>query len=250
MRPKMLFSDSSQDVLQTVLSSATTTPALLRKCTDCAAMPAASKAISQLVTEKIWRFGIASRPRYVSAVNAAPATIPRTPPISAADTVVPEANIPYRKSTTSEPSRKTARPTTTASAVSGLAPSLTAVPTRRISSAISRPCRAIQALCHMSMITATPSTLALNNSWPEPWNASEMTPANIATMLAPTTPQTTPIVTHRPRSATLRVAARTMPTIKPASMTSRKTMISAPNMFYSAMTTPLAVASLNSPKKG
>ncbi len=35
-------------------------------------MPAASRAISQLVTEKICRFGIASRPRYVNAVNAAP----------------------------------------------------------------------------------------------------------------------------------------------------------------------------------
>ena len=41
-----------------------------------------------------------------------------------------------------------------ASAVSGLAPSLTAVPTWRISAAISRPCRAIQALCHISMTTA------------------------------------------------------------------------------------------------
>ena len=72
--------------------------------------------------------------------------------------------MPYRNSTTSEPSRSTASPTTTASAVSGLAPSLTAVPMVRISSAISRPCRAIQALCHISMTTAMPSTLALNSS--------------------------------------------------------------------------------------
>ena len=49
----MLPSDSSQDVSQTVRSSATTSPALLRNCTACAAMPAASSAISQLVTEKM-----------------------------------------------------------------------------------------------------------------------------------------------------------------------------------------------------
>ena len=74
--------------------------------------------------------------------------------------------MPYRNSTTSEPSRSTASPTTIASAVSGLAPSLTAWPTVCISTAISRPCRAIQALCHISMTTATPRMLALNNSWP------------------------------------------------------------------------------------
>ena len=75
-----------------------------------------------------------------------------------------------------------------ASAVSGLAPSLTAVPTVRISSAISRPCRAIQALCHISMTTAMPSTLALNSSWPAPSKACEMAPANMATTAAPTMP--------------------------------------------------------------
>ena len=40
-----------------------------------------------------------------------------------------------------------------------------------------------------------------------------------------------------------RVAAMTMPTINPASRTSRKTMTSAPSIFYSAMTVPFAVAS-------
>ena len=40
-----------------------------------------------------------------------------------------------------------------------------------------------------------------------------------------------------------RVAAITMPMIRPASRTSRKTMMSAPSMIYSAITTPLAVDS-------
>ena len=137
-----------------------------------------------------------------------------------------------------------------ASAVSGLAPSLTAVPICRISAAISRPCRAIQALCHISMTTAMPSTLALNSSWPAPSKACEIAPANIATIAAPSTPAPMPIATQRPRPATPRVAAITMPTIRPASMTSRKTMMSAPSMFYSAITTPLAVDSWYSPMKG
>ena len=53
-----------------------------------------------------------------------------------------------------------------------------------------------------------------------------------------------PIIIQRLRSGTPRVAAMTMPTMRPASMTSRKTMINAPSMTYSAMITPLAVASL------
>src|SRR6185437_5333354 len=158
--------------------------------------------------------------------------MPSRPPVSSDDTVVPDASIPYRKRTTSEPSRSTARPTTIASAVSGRAPSLTAVPICFISAAISRPCRAIQALCHMSITTAMPSTQALNSSWPEPSNAFEIAPAKRATIAAPTTPATTPNVTQRPRPATPRVAAMTMPTIRPASMTSRKTMMSAPSMAF------------------
>jgi hypothetical protein len=118
------------------------------------------------------------------------------------------------------------------------------VPTERISAAISRPCRAIQALCHISMMTAMPSTLALNSSWPAPSKASEIAPANSATTAAPRTPPTTPVVTQRPRPNTPRVAASTMPTIKPASMTSRKTMMSAPSIAdYSTTTAPLAVSS-------
>src|SRR5262249_34845088 len=66
--------------------------------------------------------------------------------------------------------------------------------------------------------------------WPAPWKASEMTPANMATTLAPSTPAMMPILTHLPRPMTPRVAAMTMPTIRPASRTSRKTMINAPSM--------------------
>src|SRR6185312_6421038 len=117
-----------------------------------------------------------------------------------------------------------------ASAVSGLAPSLTAVPILRISAAISRPCRAIQALCHISMTTAIASTAALNSSWPEPWKASEITPAKAATMAAPARPPPMPMAIQRPRPPTPCVAASTMPTMRPASSTSRKTMINAPSM--------------------
>src|SRR5262249_45575266 len=63
-----------------------------------------------------------------------------------------------------------------------------------------------------------------------PWNASEITFANRATMAAPTIPPRMPILIQRPRPATPRVAAMTMPTIRPASITSRNTMIAAPSM--------------------
>ena len=67
-------------------------------------------------------------------------------------------------------------------------------------------------------------------------------------MPAPSAPANTPAETQRPRPLTPRVAASTMPMISPASITSRKTMMSAPNIRYSAMTTPLAVFGWNSPK--
>src|SRR5260221_6488415 len=54
-----------------------------------------------------------------------------------------------------------------------------------------------------------------------------MTPANTATRHAPRKPPSTPPLTHRPRCGTERVTAITMPTIRPASNTSRKTMIRA-----------------------
>src|SRR4029079_1047171 len=58
-----------------------------------------------------------------------------------------------------------------------------------------------------------------------------MTPANMATSPAPSTPPAMPMVIQRPRPGTPRVAAITMPTISPASRTSRKTMRSAPSII-------------------
>src|SRR5499427_1850651 len=117
------------------------------------------------------------------------------------------------------------------SAVIGRVPAVTAAPTATISAAISRPWRAIQTVCHISIATAAPSTLALSNSWPEPSNALAIASANRATMQAPSAPRTTPAATQYPRPPMPRVAASTMPTIRPASITSRKTMMSAPNML-------------------
>src|SRR3977135_162964 len=54
-----------------------------------------------------------------------------------------------------------------------------------------------------------------------------MTPANTATRHAPSTPPATPPLIHRLRCGTERVTATTMPTTRPASNTSRKTMIRA-----------------------
>jgi hypothetical protein len=87
------------------------------------------------------------------------------------------------------------------------------------------------------------STLALSSSWPEPANALEMEPAKAATMLAPSTPEATPRLTHQPRPTIQRVAASTIPTTRPASMTSRKTMMSAPSMSYFATSAPFALSS-------
>src|SRR6516162_1918508 len=118
-------------------------------------------------------------------------------------------------------------PTTTASANSGLLPSATAWPIARISTAISRPWRAIQTLCQVSITTATPRMAALNSSWPMPSNSCDNAPANAATRHAAATPASTPPPIQRKRCATEPVTASTMPTIRPASNTSRKTMMSA-----------------------
>src|SRR5260370_7889145 len=58
-----------------------------------------------------------------------------------------------------------------------------------------------------------------------------MASANRATMPAPSVPRSTPAATQCPRPLMPRVAASTMPMIRPASITSRKTMMSAPNML-------------------
>ena len=124
-----------------------------------------------------------------------------------------------------------ASPTTTASAANGRCPLLTALPTAAMEFAISWPWEAIQALCHISMSTAMPSTLALNISCPEPSKASAMLWAKMASIAAPSTAAITPPATHCPRPGTPRVIASTMPMIRPASITSRNTMMSAPSMW-------------------
>src|SRR6185437_421038 len=67
-------------------------------------------------------------------------------------------------------------------------------------------------------------------SCPLPDNASEIAPANSASTAAPSTPTTMPPAIQPPRRAMPWVAASTMPTISPASSTSRKTMSSLASM--------------------
>src|SRR5437868_6220254 len=74
------------------------------------------------------------------------------------------------------------------------------------------------------MATARRRMLASKISWPDPWKSPAIFPAKAATTAAPITPATTPRLTQRPRPATPLVAASTMPTMSPASMTSRKTI--------------------------
>src|SRR5579863_6764042 len=93
-----------------------------------------------------------------------------------------------------------------------------------MSAASSRPCRDIQTLCQPSISTAKPRMAALNSSCPLPPNSCDKAPANSATMQAPSTPATTPPAIQRPRPATPDVTAMTMPTISPASKTSRNTI--------------------------
>ena len=64
----------------------------------------------------------------------------------------------------------------------------TASPAARISPAISRPCRAIQTLCQVSITTARPRIAALNSSWPDAGERLREAPANSATTQAPSTP--------------------------------------------------------------
>src|SRR6185437_10358635 len=118
----------------------------------------------------------------------------------------------------------TATATTTASASRDRSPALTACPTARISCAIWRPCPAIQTLCQPSISTATIRMVALNTSCPLPDKAPEIAPANTASTAAPPTPTAIPPAIQLPRRAMPSVAASTMPTISPASRTSRKTM--------------------------
>ena len=135
------------------------------------------------------------------------------------------------KSATSEPSRITATAQTTPSARTEREPVRTASPTRLTSAASSRPWLAIQTLCQISMATAIGRIEALKISCPTPAKASAIAPAKAATSEAPTTPAATPAAMTSRLPRTPWVTAMTMPTMRPASMTSRKTMISAPSIF-------------------
>src|ERR1700726_3233988 len=72
-----------------------------------------------------------------------------------------------------------------------------------------------------------PRMAALNNSCPMPANSCESAPVNAATTQAASTPASTPPPIQRLRCGTLPVTASTMPTINPASNTSRNTMMRA-----------------------
>src|SRR6267154_2073324 len=120
--------------------------------------------------------------------------------------------------------------TTIAMAISDLSPPTTAWPMAFISPASSRPWLAIHRLCQPSITTATVRIAALNTSCPRPASESDSTPAKPASSAPPTTPAPTPAAMKMPRRGTPRVAASTMPTIKPASNTSRNTMIRLANI--------------------
>src|ERR1019366_7461082 len=120
--------------------------------------------------------------------------------------------------------------TTTAMATNEVSPPATAWPMAFISPASSRPWLAIHRLCQPSITTATERTAALNTSCPRPASESDSTPAKPASRAPPISPAPTPPAMKMPRRGTPRVAASTMPTIKPASNTSRNTMIRLANI--------------------
>src|ERR1700722_4649422 len=103
-------------------------------------------------------------------------------------------------------------------------PALMSEPSSLSCVASSRPWSAIHKWCQPSIRTAASMTAALKISWPWPDRALESAPANRASTLAPRAPATTPAPIQRVRPAMPSVAANTMPTISPASSTSRKTM--------------------------
>ncbi len=111
-----------------------------------------------------------------------------------------------------------------ASARSDFDPAATASPAARNSATSSRPCRDIHTLCQVSIKTAKPRMLALKISWPLPPKSSDKPLVNTATRHAPKTPAATPPTIHIVRPGTVEVTAMTMPTTRPASKTSRKTI--------------------------
>src|SRR3954469_2593212 len=131
---------------------------------------------------------------------------------------------------TSAPSRRTAIPTTMARLASEVVPPATAWPTPFIWAASSRLWCAIQMLCQASITTASDRMAALNSSCPTPSKAPASVWMKAARRHAPRTPAAMPAPIQSPREAMPRVAAAVIPTIRPASMTSRKTMMAVPSM--------------------
>src|SRR5215467_10356047 len=97
-----------------------------------------------------------------------------------------------------------------------------------------RPWLAIHTLCQVSIPTARNRMPALKSSCPDPSKRAAICPAKLATRQAPKTPAATPYLTQRPRHGTPLVAARTMPTINPASITSRNTIRRVANILTSS----------------
>src|SRR5271166_2586092 len=176
-----------------------------------------------------------------------PAASPSAEPIRRSAVVDPaDAARPYMKSTISEPSRTTATAQTTPRATIERLPVRTASPTCFTCAASSRPWLAIQTLCQTSMTTATMRIEALKISCPIPASALAIAPANAATRQAPTTPAAMPAAMTSLLPCTPCVTASTMPTMRPASMISRKTMINAPSI--ASLSAPFPCVSLHHQK--
>src|SRR5215831_4436036 len=230
-RPGQLSSESNHVESHNVLSRKLISPALASCWTACAASPAASRVTSTLVTAKRCLTGTAASPRQTPADTAAPSANPPAEPKATVTTPsAPWSTIPVKNSTTSLPSRIMASATTVPNAATERDPSATSCPSWCSRMVISRACSAIHMTCQASMSTARINTAAVNSSCPRPSKAEVIWAAKAATTADPATPVRTPSKTVRPRPRTPREAASTTPTIKPASRTSRKTMISAASM--------------------
>ncbi len=175
-----------------------------------------------------------------------PSDIPIKPPSIIEERPCSVAAMPYRNNTVSEPSRSTARPTMSNNTEHSLRPSRMSPPTARALAANAAPCDDIQMLCHASITTAIPSTLALNSSCPMPLAKDPITSVKAATTPAPTSPASSPANSQPRLPGMLCVAAATIPMISAASSTSLKTMMAVPNMAcfsYFATMTPCADSS-------
>ena len=167
-----------------------------------------------------------------------PVAIPANAPINPPSNMpvwpfTSDAAIPYRNSTLSEPSLSTARPTIRNRAEHSLRPSRISVPIELALAASALPCDDIQMLCHASINTAMPRTMALNNSCPMPSASLPITSVEAATNAEPIKPTTTPAASQRLLPLIVSVAAARMPIISAASSTSLKMMMAVPNMSAS-----------------